>query len=130
MTLSSLESQKMKKARLSREQDILADPFRGFDVNPLDTNQEWSFDVLQEITLSVPMDIELRQVSYPGGMSMVLKGVTGKPQAVHDFAVALQESGTIESAQVGAVTDGSGNSKRFSVNLELHGPERGEVLNP
>ena len=109
---------------------ILADPFKGYAINPLETNQQWSFDVLQEITLSVPADIELRQVSYSGGMSMVLKGVTGKPQAVHEFAVALQESSTIESAQVGAVTDGSGNSKRFSVNLELHGPERGKILNP
>ena len=130
VTLSSLDSQKMIKAKLNHQQVILADPFKGYAINPLETNQQWSFDVLQEITLSVPADIELRQVSYSGGMSMVLKGVTGKPQAVHEFAVALQESSTIESAQVGAVTDGSGKSKRFSVNLELHGPEGGEVLNP
>ena len=130
VTLSSLDSQKRIKAKLNSRQMILADPFKGYVTNPLETNQQWSFDVLQEITLSVPADIELRQVSYDGAKAMILKGVTGKPQAVHDFAIALQESATIESAQVGAVTDGSGNSKRFSVNLELHGPERGEVLNP
>ena len=130
VTLSSLDSQKMIKAKLNHQQMILADPFKGYVTNPLETNQQWSFDVLQEITLSVPADIELRQVSYDGAKAMILKGVTGKPQAVHDFAIALQESATIESAQVGAVTDGSGNSKRFSVNLELHGPERGEMLNP
>ena len=130
VTLSSLDSQKRIKAKLNSRQMILADPFKGYVTNPLETNQQWSFDVLQEITLSVPADIELRQVSYDGAKAMILKGVTGKPQAVHDFAIALQESATIESAQVGAVTDGSGNSKRFSVNLELHGPERGEMLNP
>ena len=54
---------------------------------------------------------------------MVLKGVTKNPQSVHDFTIALQESSTIQSAQVGAIADESGSkAKSFSVKLELRGP--------
>ena len=110
---------------MAREQSVLADPFSGYKINPLATNQEWSFDVLQEITLSVPADIDLREISYSGKTSMVLKGMTKTSQSVHDFTLALQESNTIQSAQVGGIADGQNKSKgkTFSVNLELRGPK-------
>ena len=109
---------------LSDQKRIIVDSFARYKINPLETNQRWSFDVLQEITLSVPANIDLREISYSGERNMVLKGVTKNQQSVHDFTIALQESNTIESAQVGAIADESGSkAKTFSVKLELRGPE-------
>jgi len=122
-TLASLDAQRMLKAKMVRQKNMLESPFAGYKINPLETNQRWSFDVLQEITLSVPGNIDLREISYSGDKEIVLKGVTKNPQSVHDFTIALQESSTIESAQVGAIADESGSkAKSFSVKLELRGP--------
>ena len=66
----------------------------------LTSNQEFMYSVLLGINTSVPQGVSLNNISYPGGNTMTLTGLSVSDQNILQFISNLQNTKVVEKASL------------------------------